>query len=348
MSTLRRFSCLLALLLSLALLPIAADAAPTGKTYNLTQQFGIRDVWELRFFDGTHAAVVSIQPGKDDLKHFTATFLSLTDERVTGQASFARRDAPVGVGTQGERLSLLFETDDADDTATAREEILIAQGGAVTTRDVPAEEVGFALPGGARIIEENGSLLLRGAAGDALKPLLTGIPYPEADDSPDPLYFCFFAALDEHRFVYTRFGWDGARKGCGMYDLTTGESRRLDERGVPCLLYEGRLFTTQSVVDINTCEAVPLPSGIQAGIHAPGQKWALSADGKLLCELLKPPEHAVPALRFRAMDTGEQLGVLDMDFAIWAWPTFIAQDTVGIVGRTTDGKDESLLLIAGL
>lgn len=344
----RRFSPLLALLFLLALLPISSQAAPTGKTFNLTQMFGIRNVWEICYFDRAHAATLSVQPGNDDLKTFTVTFINLAEVRVTGQARFVRGDGPVSVTTQGERLCLLFDVYDADDNAIAQEEMCIAQDGTVTTRALPAAEEGFSLPGGAWIVEQDNSLFLRAKKGAALKPLLTSIPYPMEDDSPDPLYFYFFAALDDHRFVYTRIGWDGAKEGCGEYDLTTGESRRLDEQGLPCLIYEGRLFTNQSVVDLKTYRVQPVPPGIRVSMNTEGRKWAISPDGRLLCELLKPTSFDQPALCFYAMETGAQLGVSDLDLHNLGQPIFIAPDTVGVIGRTTDGKEESILMIARL
>lgn len=339
----------LVLLLVLTLLPIAAQAAPTGRIYNLTQLFGLRNAEEVCYFGRARVAVISDQEAEGGAETTTVTFISLADESVTGQATL---DGPHYVYTptiEEDRLCLRRDVYDGDGDRIAWEDTLIAQDGSLRTREQPVTgDVGYLLPGGALIVEESGSLFLRAAGAAERKPLLISIPYPEHDDSPDPLDFRFFTVLDDHRFVYYRIGWDGSTEGCGEYDLTTGESRRLDEWGWPCLLYDGKLYTTHTVVDLETYQAEPVPIEVQGSMNLPGRKWTLSGDGRLLCELLEPPSFPDPGLRFYAMDTGENLGTLDIGLCDWGYPLFIAPDTVGIVGLTEDDGKEILLVIARL
>ena len=101
----------------------------------------------------------------------------------------------------------------------------------------------------------------------------------------EQLYHFFFAAVDENRFIYRRWGWEEAM-GYGLYDLRSGEDWLLSEDGQPRLVLENKLYTTTEIINLETRARVPLPQII---VDWPtlgdgyGGEWYYAPDGSVMC-----------------------------------------------------------------
>jgi hypothetical protein len=121
---------------------------------------------------------------------------------------------------------------------------------------------------------------------------LLPVPFPQDEYSyPDGAYhgFSVYKPLDEHRFVYTGYGWEWDA-GFGIYDLQTRTDHRFTGRGSFFGMEANMLFGSILAADANTYESSPLPESVQEQFDQVVESWwggdpaeySISPDGRLL------------------------------------------------------------------
>ena len=135
----------------------------------------------------------------------------------------------------------------------------------------------------------------------------------------------FFQALDDHRFVYGRSEFRSAGSS-GLYNLRTGEDLLMEKSGTPCHLYEGKLYTETSLIDLETREIETLPDPIRGVLR--GVEWDI--------------------LNIYQLETGELITTIQLEGEIGSWWLigYPAEGVVGLHWTDWENNEELLRLIA--
>lgn len=312
------------------------------QTVNLTELFGIRSVYTALFFGTDRVCVVSAERVEAS-NLYTAAFIDIARERILGEAQFVRSGYLDGLRTQDENACFLFEQYIEEINDVLWEELLVSPDGELTSRSLLPNEGVFLMPDGGWILERNSNLYLRTPGANTLQTLLTGVPFDsDSENVFDSLTYRFFQALDDHRFVYECIGWEWS-DGYGVYDLLTGKDRLLDKSGAPCLIYEGKLYATTAIVDLNTYQKEALPEAIQAIMNGMDASWALSPDGRTLCVLVAPYNEDA-SLEFYHVISGKRLETVPLGAGYWEMLGYLSECAVGFCGYTRE-SNEALVCI---
>ncbi len=323
----RRAALLLTLLLAL---PLAAlcDSTEPAESFSIAERFGIENVSRMRFIDRNRLCVIAAPPD-DGNELFEVYFLSLDQEtplqtlRVENQRSIERMEI------EGESLRLIFPHKQPSGETELWDVMTVAIGGEPEWRTLTEQEVfTFPLPDGTQITQDEGSLLRFNPKSGAREQLLTGVPYdPEADNAAEILYYYFFASLDEHRFIYWRMGWE-MELGYGVYDLRTGKDLLIEkDQGRPCLLYDGKLYTTSAVVNLETLKPRLLHKRLRDLLPDENVPWAISPDGSTLC-IGEAVDWSV--LNIYSIQSGAWLQEIQLSEEISEPPTYVDADTIAV------------------
>ena len=347
-----------AFLLPLLTVACAAHGAYDMQTSNLTRLFGIESVNQALLI-GTDSVCVASRDRYGEGIRLTAVFIDNARERVLGTAQFETSGNYTGSQISGDTVCFTFRHYHEDTDTFSLEMAEITPEGGIQTQIVDRwERDAFPMPGGGRIIQDEGNLYFRAEEASEPRVLLSGNPYSPGDaDDPgyseeadlrntsDSTRYSFYQALDAHRFVYHRLEY-GNSGSCGVYDLRAGSDFLLSGSGKPERIHKDTLYTNTSVIDLNTFAIKPLPAAIQ-GVLA-GLEWdietenqhSFSPEMRILCELDAPWKADSPRLSVYDVETGELLEMIALDTGMsWDLAGCQTEDAVVLYGTGYDDRE---------